>query len=218
MGHESGETETRGQPVPRKRSALLQWNLQTLLLLTAALAVWIGYARYRQQNLQLRRQVESMYQMAAELRITDPKQIAVARLPEMWYDELCWDIHLPDGQYVMYLETRDIDSVVREEAPIRPGRHRIELEQGKDRGRPEFTVFVDDQVAIETAEISFWYPPSGSMGGGNFDTCTQVSPDRPVILFRRQLAQLQEDGSYSTENAPDGSKLWIERVSPAGSR
>lgn len=204
------------QSAPRKR-AVPQWNLRTLLLLTAAVAVWIGSVRYQLQNWHLRSRVESMHNMAGDLRVDDPQQIAIIRLPQTWYDEQRWHVHLPDGRYVMRLATRGIIGtglpVAREETSLSPGRHRIELLQSKDKEAPELAVLVDEQAVMETTETSDWDPHHGAMGGENFDICTQRSPEKPVILFRRRFDQLQKDGSYSTRNATNGILLWIERVS-----
>lgn len=224
MVHES-RAECGDQPTPEKRLGMLQWNLQTQLLLTLAVAIWIGFVCYQQQNSDLMRKIAPLQQMAAERLTEDPYRISIVRLPDTWNKEELWEVHLPEGQYRMYLATRGINptglAVAREEAPISSGRRRIELRRTEDEGVWSVAVFVDDQIVIQATETSDWNPDAGFVEhGGCSNLCEQVSPNKPVILVHRRFPQRQIGGTYSTstENATNGLLLWIERVSPAGSR
>jgi hypothetical protein len=223
--HQTSDVEPSGAAkgenvAPQERRFLLQWSLQTLFLLTAAVAVWIAYVRLHQQVSRLEQEVVSMQQMARELVIEDREQIAVVMLPQMWMDESRWEVYLPEGEYMMRLATRQIDekglALAVEETPISAGRHRIELLRPDEGAGREITVIVDDRPLIETEESPDWDPGPGSSGGSEFDSCVQRSAHEPVVLFRRRFNRRSNTGrSVAPKGPTEGLMLWIEPVEPA---
>jgi hypothetical protein len=220
--HETNDVEASDAPerqdgAPRRRRFRLQWSLQTLLLLTAAVAVWVAYFRLRQQIPRLEQEIDSLEQMARELIVEDEEQIAVVMLPQMWYDESRWDIYLPEGKYVMRLATRRIGEkglapAVRQ-TPIRGGRHRVELMRSDDGAGREITVLVDDRPVIEAEEGASWDPRGHSGGGSEFGKCVQRPADEPLVLFRRRFHRRSKGGGSVAPKGPTkGLMLWIERT------
>ncbi len=217
MDSKARGAEERGPAAPRKRRFVLQWSLQTLLLLTAVVAVWVGYLRYRLEIPRLEREIDAMKRMAAELIVEDPQRVAAVMLPAVWMDEPRWDIHLPDGVYVMRLATREIDKTglapTLGESPIDAGRHLIELQKSDDEDGWRFTVLVDDRSTLEAKEKPDWDPVRASEGGAEFAICTQLPPDEPVVLYRRRFQRTSKNGqSVIPEGPTEGVMLWIERV------
>ncbi len=224
---EPSEAAERRYASPRKRRFRLQWSLQTLLLLTAAVAVWVAYVPLRQQIRRLEREIDAMQEMAGELIVEDSEQIAVVMLPQMWYDESRWEIYLPEGEYVMRLATRRIDTRTREidkkglahvvgESPISAGRHRIELLRSEDGRGQEITVLFDDRPVIEAEEAADWDPGCGSVGGSPIGRCAERPADEPLVLFHRRFQKrLKNGGSTSPKGPTEGLMLWIE---PADTR
>ena len=226
---EASDTPERQDATPRRRRFRLQWSLQTLLLLTAVVAVWVAYFRLRQQIPPLEQKIDVLQQMARELIVDDEGQIAVVMLPQMWYDESRWEIYLPEGQYVMRLATRQIDDQLvtlvlgrdKEvfppavgQTPVSGGRHRIELMRSEDGSGREITVLVDDRPVIEAEESADWWPGHGSTGGSQFSSCAQRSAHEPLVLFRRRFSRQLKGGRCVTPKGPtEGLMLWIE---PAG--
>jgi len=201
----------------RKRRFVLRWSLQTLFLVTAVVAVWVAVFHYRQQNARLEREVASMRQMAREFVVEDEEQIAIVMLPQMWFDESRWKIHLPKGDYVMRLATRQVAekglAPVVDETPISSGRHEIELLQSDQGDCRKIMVTVGEQPLIEVVERPDWHPGHGSLGGSEFGACTQLSPGKPVVLFRRRFTRPSKTGQSPTPKGPtEGLMLWIEPV------
>ncbi len=205
----------------RKRRFALRWSLQTLFLVTAVVAVWVAVFHYRQQNTRLEREVASIRQMAREFVVEDEEQIAIVMLPQTWFDESRWKIHLPKGDYVMRLATRQVSekglAPVLDETPISPGRHEIELLHSDQRDCREITVTFDGQSLIEVVERPDWFPGHGSVGGSEIGACEQLSPGKPVVLFRRRFTRPSKTGQSPTPKGPtEGLMLWIEPVEPSG--
>jgi hypothetical protein len=162
-----------------------------------------------------------MRQMARELIVEDEEQIAVVMLPQEWMDESRWDIHLPEGEYVIRLATRQIDkqgfAPVVEERPISAGQHRIELTVSEEGSGREITVTDDDRPLIEAEEGPDWNVGGGSEGGSEIGNCVHRSADEPLVLFRRRFRQRATGGASIPPKGPtEGLMLWIEPVGSGG--
>lgn len=208
------EQEPQGE---NKRRFPLQWSLQTLLLLTAVVAVWIGYFRYRLDIPRLEQEIDAMRQMASELIIEDPQLVAAVKLPELWMDEQRWDIHLPEGKYKIRLATREIGkeglAPAIAEAPIDAGRHQIKLQKEEVDDGWRIVVLLDDQPLLQVAEKPDWNPGDGYEGSGVSTTSRQFSPNAAVELHRRRFVHQTKAGPYEAPEEPaEGLLLWIERV------
>jgi len=189
--------------------------LRTLLLLTAAIAVWIAHAKNRHDNDKFTTQIAAMRPLAHELVIADPEQIAVVKQDERWYDQNDWKIYLPEGSYVLNLASREIteDKLVTpaKSVPITAGQHHLAVDQKRNAdGSSQVTVAVDGEVLMTIDEPAGWDPGHGSSGGGHFSTSTQLPPKEPLILFRRRFTELTPTGTYSAPAGPsNGLLLWI---------
>ena len=170
-----------------------QFSIRTLLLLTAAIAVWTAFVTNYRQNKFLETRIAAMRPLARELLIEDPHRIAVVKLDELWYDENTWDLYLPPGQYRLFLATDEIDD--KDLAPVRVstllagGRHRLAFDQQREEAAWRLSVRDDDAEILTVKEPLEWNPARGSSGGGHFSQCAQLPIDQPVILFRRRFSR-----------------------------
>jgi hypothetical protein len=196
---------------PRKRFGLLQWNLSTLFLLTAAIAVWAGFMRYTQSISELSRQIDVMKQFAADpLKHKDSQRILVRNVQDYWSDRRAWDVYLPDDEYAVRLATHDIvESGLAPfafESPVKGGWHRVELQAVDFEPRPRYLVLVDGQQVIHVLEE----PERGPRNGFGHEFCNGTEEsDRPLVLLRKVFHWPHED-----EGRANGILLWIERVRP----
>jgi hypothetical protein len=212
-----------GNPIPAiKRADRRRWQvgLRTLFLLMAAVAVWMAYFINRRQSATLEARIKAMVPLAHELIIEDAKKIAVVKLEEYWYDENRWEISLPDGRYRLCVATRGIDDMGLappvKSTPLKAGRHHIELEQRRDHDVWRVTVLWDETALLAVEERKDWDPGHGSAGGGQFARSEQLSPDKPVVLFRRRfMREVGKDQITQITTPPgptEGILLWIERI------
>jgi hypothetical protein len=203
--------------VGRRARRRWQVGLRTLVLLLAVFAVWMAYFINRRQNARLEARIKTMIPLAHELIIEDPKQVAAVRLEAHWFDENRWDLYLPAGRYRVCLATRDIGEMglapATRSVPIAAGRHRLALEQHKDKDVWRLAVTCDDAPALSVEEPKAWNPDRGSSSEGHFDLSEQAPADKPVVLFRRRFMKPDANGSWSTSTSTgpsEGLLLWIE--------
>jgi hypothetical protein len=204
---------------PTPRRGRWQIGVRTILLLTAAVAVWLTYALERRRIADLTPRIASLSPLARELVVHDPGKIAVVKREELWYDENRWDVHLPAGrQYRLCLATRGIAErgfpAPAASALLPPGRHVIAVDQVKHGDGWRVGAECDGTRLVSMTEPKEWDPGSGSTTSGNYPVSEQFAPERPVILFhRRFMGPRDERGRSSTPNGRTaGVMLWIEPV------
>jgi hypothetical protein len=202
-----------GHP-PRNRRRW-QIGLRTVFLLTAAIAVWIAFFVNRRQNAVLEQRLAALRSIAHGLDVYDNERIAVVALDKLWFDDEGWDIFLPHVGYRLCLATRGIDvtgfASAFQSRLIRPGRHRIVLEQKKTPTGWHISIVYDGYDLLAVDERSEWYNSTASFGGSEFSLSEQLHPDKPVVLFRCRFATAGASDSISAPVGPrDGILLWIE--------
>ncbi len=217
----AGELHQSEPVIPARAPARRPWQirLRTLLLLLAAVAVWLGYFSNRGQISFLESRIAALRPLAHELIIDDASQIAVVKLEELWYDENEWDVYLPEGRYRLSLATRRIDD--RGLAPasstglLESGTHRLVLDQHRRGDGWQIAVTADGRPLCAADEPNDWNPGHGSTGGGEYSLCQQLPRDQPVILFRRRFHHPDATGGSTTPQGPtEGLLLWLEPAGP----
>ncbi|WP_165075278.1 hypothetical protein [Paludisphaera rhizosphaerae] len=199
---------------PRRR---WQVGLRTLILLTAAVAVWTSYSLERRRSADLTTRINALKPLARELEVDDLGMIAVVHRQELWYDDNRWEFYLPAGRrYRLCLATRGIERNAtpspKVSTPLEPGVHVVALNQVKDGEDWRVDVLCDGTVATSTAEPKDWYAGTGSSGGSRFSTSRQSAADKPVVLFHRRFMGPRDAKGQSTtpEGPTEGMVLWIE--------
>jgi hypothetical protein len=209
--------ETRLPAPPRSGRRRWQVGLPTLLLLMAAIAVWMTYFINRRQNARLEARIQALVPLVHELVIDDPAKIAVVQLEEYWHDDNRWEVYLPEGRYRLCLATRGIDdqglAPVVTSRPIEAGRHLLTLEDRIDGDVRRVTVLGDGNEQLTVEEPEQRGPGSSSTTGTIGPTSQQLSADLPVVLFRRRFQRQDAKGRLiSSHGWADGILLWIERT------
>ena len=206
------------KPAPRR--TYRQISLRTLLLLTAAVAVWVAHFKNRSDNEHFTEQINTMRPLARELIVVDPSLAAVVKQDEHWYDQNDWKYFLPDGDYRLQIATREIDekglAPVTQSVPIKAGMGHVGLEQKRNQNRDWLvTITAEGKEILSFEEPADWDAGRGSSGGGLHSESTQLPPDEPIVLFRRRfmVETMPGGGSYTTPQGPsNGLLLWIEQV------
>ena len=202
---------------PRRRR--WQVGLRTLILLTAAVAVWTSYALERRRIADLTTRIDALRSLARELVVDDPSMIAVVKRNERWYEENQWEIYLPAGRrYRLCMATRAIPNDAQPlpaptiTAPLEPGRHVLALDRVKDGEGWRVDAACDEKVVASAREPKEWDAGTGSSGGGQHSSSRQSPADKPVRLFhRRFMGPRDAKGRSSTPEGPtEGIALWIE--------
>jgi hypothetical protein len=212
-----GPSPAAPAPLPAPRRGRWQVGLRTVVLLTAAVAVWLTYALERRRLADLSTRIAALNPLARELVVDDPAKIAVVKREELWYDENRWDVHLPAGRrYRLCLATRGIAEGVfprpAASAPLAPGRHVIGVEQVRAGDGWRVDAGCDGTRPVSVPEPKGWDLGNGSTGGGSYPVSEQFDPERPVVLFQRRFMGPRDDQGRSAmpEGPTAGVMLWIE--------
>lgn len=220
MSEPDSSTEAPAIP-PAHRRARWQFGLRSLVLLTAAVAVWLTYALERRRIADLSTRIASLRALAHDLVVDDPGKIAVVKREELWYDENRWDIHLPAGcRYRLCLATRGIADqgfpTPAASAPISPGRHIVAVDQVRDGDGWRITAACDGKSVLTIAEPKEWDPGTGASISSDYQVSQQIDPGESVVLFRRRFkGPRNPQGSSTLPQGPtSGVMLWIEPYVP----
>ena len=201
MTAETPHPGKEGEPPCGRR--LIQWDLRTVFLLTAAVAVWLAYFLCSNGVARFKEQIPLMQAVAPELVVEDPQRIAVLSLPPIAMRGWRWDVYLPDGEHWLRLATRDIprDGLPSPVGQVRlpEGRHRIALKLSRNPGGARLAVLVDGDIAVDAREGPKWAAPREYEWGVK----KELPAMEPVVLYR---------GGYRTNTSPrdDSLLLWIE--------
>jgi hypothetical protein len=226
MSEPSGQpVELTADPLPmaRRKPRRPQVGLSTLVLLIAVCGVGMTVVVNRRQIRALESSLPAIQQLARALKIDDPGQIAVVKLDPLWMNDDRWDVYLPAGEYRICMATQGIDvkglGVLKKSAPIKAGRHRLELEFHRDGDLWKFQVISAELELLSLEETKEWGASGQSSGGGDvYSTSTQLPTDEPLVLYRRRNGVRVSPMQVMTPRGPsEGILLWIERVAPSDS-
>ncbi len=225
----SESNEVRG---PRKRSIRPQVSLSTILLGTAVVAVWIAYANALKETQQLQARLPGLRRIAGELRMDDPRELSVVQRLPTKYDELIWDVHVPDpkltdsfsgsGTQICLALDEIPPQLKRSEviAPLNvamldPGRHSIELRYARGKEDAELMVLVDGEPQITVTRANDWESGKGwsSTNVHTFDVSESFTLDEPLVLLNRRFTRDLGSGGFTTPDEPsEGILLWVQRA------
>jgi hypothetical protein len=213
------ESGIRNPVVKRPRRFRRQIGLRTLLLLMAAIAVWMTYHINRRQIQLLESRIRSARPLAHELVVDDPGQYAVVMKDQEWIDDYRWEFYLPAGQYRLCLATHEIDdnglAPVAKTAPLEAGKHRLVLEIQSESDDHRVVVSLDGTEELAVEEPKEWFPRRGSTHGSQHEYCTQFPTTQPLIFYRSRFRSATT-GNPAFSSIPkrpsEGVLLWIERV------
>ena len=216
VGKRQGFTP-RDPAVTRPGRGRWQVGLPTLLLLMAAIAVWMTCFLNRRQNARLEARIQALLPLVHELVIDDHAKIAVVKLEEYWYDENRWEIYLPPGDYRLCLATRGVDNqgfpTAMKDVPLAAGRYVLSMEQRLEQEIRRIAVFCDGKEQLSVKEPKEWDTGSSSSSGMLDAISHQFPADQPAELLRRQFSRPNAQGRTTSPTGPtEGLLLWIERT------
>ena len=194
-----------------------QVTLMTLLLLVAAVAVWLANVRTNKETQRYTSQLPGLQKLNRELLVYDPSQFTtVGKIPE-WNGEAKGEIWVPSGKaYVLCMALDGVQNapVLPEpevETPIAAGQHSIEFFTDQDKKGTTYTVKLDGEVALTQWRPKDWEPRTGFSGGANWSTSRQHENDAPWELFRRRFSVQTGKNTWGEPKSPGpGMLVWID--------
>lgn len=220
--------EPRPGPLPRPRWRRVQLPVRTLLLVIAAMAVWMTVLTNDRHIITLNTGIAGLRVLSRELFVSNPDQFAVVHRIPVWYDEAIWDVHVPQGTYRLALATRELPTdgqgpatvpppvVPGQTFPITSGRHTVALESSKIDSGWRVVVRLDGEPVLTRDEPAEWNSGHGSYGGAQFSVVTQSPADKPLILYHRRFMVRDDNGQASVRTIGEGIHLRIEPSTTSG--
>jgi hypothetical protein len=202
---------------PRRDRTLWQVSVRTLLLIMAAIAVWITVVVNWFQNSDLEQRIMAVRPLARGLNVYDPRRIAVVARDPLARDEEAWYVFLPHPEYRVSLATRGIKQTglspaLFESRPMQGGRHRIALAQKKTPGGWRISITVDNQQLLAVDENTGWNDGSPFVGGNEIGISEQRSPKELLVLFRRRFTRAVGSADPTLDAPCNGILLWLDPV------
>ncbi len=199
-----------------------QFSLRLMLLLMAAIGLWISVVMNWLEIPRLEKQVAALRIFSQELKINDPQRLAVVFHDPAWYDEFSWDLYVPPEGYEIALATRDIADdnfpASGQQARLPAGKCRLSLVIHRQPSDWKMSLARDGEELLSITEPRAWNPDLVRTGGPNFRISAQ--PDLPAALLRQRFFQRLGGGSAPVvrKSQPEnGVLLWIE-AEPAARR
>ncbi|MCA9176348.1 MAG: hypothetical protein KDB14_17800 [Planctomycetales bacterium] len=193
-----------------------QFGLLELLLLMAAVCVWLPWWLNRQPLSQLPQQIDELRSALGELFVPDATQIVARRMADYRMDTKTWQLYLPPGHnYRLHVADAEITETSFPSAasvPIEPGEHQVEWRRERTGSGPLSTQLFVDGISVLERESSL--PPStstsSSVSGVSRDQSMQA-PGGPMTI-QRLRNYLTPSGNRTPEKGTDGGLLWLETV------
>lgn len=182
-----------------------------MLLLIAALAVWLACLKTSLDTQRLERQLPSLRNFARELQIDDPNQFTAVRRLRERLGEAVADIYVPPGgPYELCLALDNIDTSGLAEPvdriTIASGTHTVEILYERNEELSVARVMLDGKLALTQSRPKDWESRTGSIGGMQFGTSRQYDHPAPWVLFRKRF--------IPSTGPTEGILVWIqEKVS-----
>ncbi|MGI9473681.1 MAG: hypothetical protein ACR2NZ_19215 [Rubripirellula sp.] len=192
----------------------LQFSLLTLLLLATTCAVWIGDWRLRHRIQLYQTQLPALRNLARELTVGNPSEIAVVSPHADWPDDYRWKLHAPPSPPLkLNLQLRDIDNLefgkVSQSIDVRPGDHDVILHYHKKDGSWHIDVEIDRETVMTATMPEHWNLGRGS-SGGNVISQLESNASLPLELFRRRfMIPTGRSSSIVPDGGCDGVLLWL---------
>ncbi len=202
-----------------------QWNLATIMVLTAAVATWTSYYHMSRETRRLTKENSTLSQLACELLIADPEQFGLIQVRPDWFDDEQWEVWLPPGAiYQLSVATREIPQElnsspypeVRQAVDLDPGKFRLKLRTEKSEdGSFEITLERDGQQLVSMSEPADWKPLTGTTtsSNGNPRSTHQQDVAYPLNLLVRRHHVADGPRVTRTPDGPaNGLVIWIARL------
>jgi hypothetical protein len=206
------EHDEPNRPEIRGWSRRLQFKISTALLLTAAIASWLGYELQRRETQKLQKQLPALRDAARELSITDESRIFVVQKHRLWNNETTWDVFVPQaGMFEVCFATEGIATAElpepKDRDALEPGKHQLTFTwiAGSD-GSGKMILRVDGETRMDHDLPIGWSPSPNRSSKLAISQSTGFAHDQPVLIYHEQIL----------DDAPGpnrkGAMIWIQSV------
>jgi hypothetical protein len=214
-------------PVTNNRSTRLRslrrafrFGLLELLLVTAAVAVWIPAILALQAIPALKSEIQVMRQATLDLVVDDPTQLTARALPTVWANMNAWKYNAPDGVALqLRLATEGINSLALpadyQAVSLPAGKHTIQLKMTRDDQGLHNLVLIDGQLVLDKHHPPEWLTGSSSTRSSDVTNSANAFALNRVVRLRSEQADINHPlERYGNADVPreydhKGLVLWI---------
>ncbi len=200
----------------RPRLFRMQIGLRHLLLLTLCVGAWAAYWTNRTHIAKLKPRLATLQNLAPELIVSDPTQIAIVRLESKWASDTRWDMYVPSSNFQLCLATRAIAESgypdLYQNIPLPKGRYELQIQEVNQTDGYRIRVTQYEEVLLDTLEATT-FATHGSSSTGRSGPSLQFDGPREIDLLRRRF-MVPTPGSPGSSRTPpgptEGVLLWIK--------
>ncbi len=199
-----------------------RFGLLELLLMTAAIAVWIPAWLAFRIIPRLEADVQIMRKATLDLVVEDPTQLTVRALPSVWRKMDIWKYYAPaESELELRLGTEGISArglpVDYQAVSLPFGEHLIQLKRTKDANGFHNSLYIDGKMLLEKHHPNSWLNSSSSSSTSDVENesltfplaevvklCEErASPNHPISKSGFRVVHLEGDQDHK------GLALWI---------
>lgn len=170
-----------------------RFGLLELLLMTAAIAVWIpAWLAFRIIPC-LEADVQIMRKATLDLVVEDPTQLTVRALPSVWRKMDIWKYYAPaESELELRLGTEGISArglpVDYQAVSLPFGEHLIQLKRTRDGNGFHNFLYIDGEMLLEKHHPKSWLNSESSSTTTDLDNASQTFPLTAIVRLREERA------------------------------
>ena len=192
-----------------------QFSLKSALLLTAAIASWVGFFNVRRSRQLQELDLKSLRQLARELDIRYPDQYAAAQKTPTFAGEHVWRIYLPPGKdYRLKLALdqiptghtfKDMPNSISPVANLSldAGEYEVELRLQRRTDGATIDLLIDGETKLELQRDAVWSMSQSSSSSGVVMPIQKTTSKALVLHHETVITPPPSD------DGARGALLWI---------
>ncbi len=177
----------------RKVRNVLRFGLLELLLITAAIAVWLPALLAFRTIPGLVTDIQVMRKATMDLLVEDPTQLTIRALPSVWQKMEVWKYYAPpEAALELRMGTEGMSACALpldyEAVSLPAGKHLIQLKSTRDETGFHKTVYIDGEILLEKHHPNSWLNYGSSSSTTDLEGTSQTFPLTEVVKLRDERA------------------------------
>ena len=170
-----------------------RFGLLELLLMTAAIAVWIPAILAFRTIPELEADIQIMRKATLDLLVEDPTQLTVRALPSVWQKMDVWKYYAPpEAGLELRMATEGINArglpVDYQAVSLPAGKHLIQLKNARNANGFHKSLYIDGEMVLEKHHPNSWLDFRSTASTTDIENASQTFPLTQVVTLREERA------------------------------